>query len=1297
MEKMLLRIYHYFENRRLVFFFIFFAGFATIGFLASRIKLEEDISKILPASARGGSRGATQPDQVFRNSKFIDKLVVTISLKDSNAVQPDSLVAFADAFVQRIEGKLKPYIRKINYRVDDELAMDMYQTILEHLPVYLTQKDYGRIDSLISPGKLRQSLKEDFRLLGSPQGIALKNLIARDPVGISFIALKKIQQLQYDDNFVLYDNVIFTRDDKHVLLFITPAYPPDNTGKNALLLNGIDTAIEQVKQQGFKQVDVSYFGAVAVSEGNARQLRKDSIFTLSITVVFLVLFIGWYFRKKRAPVLILVPVAFGALFSLAVIYLLKGTISVIALGTGSVILGIAVSYSLHVFNHYRHTNDIQQVIKDLSGPLTIGSFTTIGGFLCLEFVQSDMLKDLGLFAAFSLIGASFCSLVFLPQLIGDRDEKNVQRPSGYTWIDKISSWRPERNKFLIALIFLLTLIFAYTANQVSFESDLTRMNFMSRDLQQAEAKLNKINEYALKSVYLVTRGKTLNEALIHNEKLVDSIEALKERSIVKKYSGVSSLMISDSLQKKRIAYWKQYWTAEKKQSLLATLRKEAAELKFRTSAFAGFAELLNKDFQPVGQEAMLALRTNFLDDYITERPDEATVVTLVKTAPEQKQAVYKAFEQNPDVTVVDKQYLTEQFVGIINSDFTRIALMSSILVFVVLWLTYGRIELTLVSFIPMFIAWIWILGIMGMAGIRFNIVNIILSALIFGLGDDYSLFIMDGLLQEYRTGKKNLSSFKSSIVLSAITTLAGLGVLIFAKHPALRSIALISIIGMVCVVLIAQTLIPFFFSALIQNRIKKNFFPWTSLGLAKSIFSFGYFMTGCALLTVAGVILTRLNPFNREKGKLVFHRLISRYSWSVIYIMGNVKKKVINLSGEDFSKPAIIICNHQSFLDTLLTNMLDPKLILLTNEWVWNSPVFGLVVRMADYYPVPQGIENSLDLLADRVRNGYSIVVFPEGTRTSGETLKRFHKGAFFLAEKLALDILPILIHGSAYTMTRGDFLLKDGRISLEFLPRIKPSDTHFGAGYAERTKQIGRYFRAEYARLKTQLEGPAFFREKLIYNYLYKGPVLEWYLRLKLRLEKNYQPFHDLLPSRGKLLDLGCGYGFMSYMLHFTGPEREITGIDYDEEKIEVANHCFSKDGRIRFIASDASAYAFEKYDGIIIADMLHYLQPAAQMALIEKCIGSLNDGGKIVIREGNKDLVKKQRGTAVTEFFSTRLIGFNKTDGKGLSFLSGSQIRELALAHQLNYQEMDDTKYTSNMIFVMSRAHNMHYHENI
>ena len=147
--------------------------------------------------------------------------------------------------------------------------------------------------------------------------------------------------------------------------------------------------------------------------------------------------------------------------------------------------------------------------------------------------------------------------------------------------------------------------------------------------------------------------------------------------------------------------------------------------------------------------------------------------------------------------------------------------------------------------------------------------------------------------------------------------------------------------------------------------------------------------------------------------------------------------------------------------------LLHPKLVLLTNKWVWNSPFFGFVVRMADYYPVMQGAEPSIDALAGKVNEGFSIVVFPEGTRTQDGNMKRFHKGAFFLAEKLQLDILPIVIHGTGYTMSKNDFLLKDGTISLKFLPRIKPGNNAWGDGYAERTKMVSRYFKEEFNKFR--------------------------------------------------------------------------------------------------------------------------------------------------------------------------------------------------------------------------------------
>jgi len=1277
MKKILLHIYDFFEKQKAVLYGSFAVIFLLAAWFAWQIRFEEDISKILPKDKK-----IEKLNEVFQNSKFMDKLVVTVSLKDTAAeARPDSLIAYADELAANIEQRLSPYINKLNLKIDDELGLELFETISDHLPVYLNEKDYTEIDSLIQPAKVKETLEQDFRTLTSPAGYALKTMISKDPVGITFLGLKKLQQLQYDENFELYDNYIVTKDRKHLMLFVTPKYPPNNTGKNALLLKGLDSLLDSNNGS----VTASYFGATAVSVGNALQLRKDSLLTQGITILFIIVFLGIYFRKKRAPFVILVPVVFGALFSLAVIYFLKGSISVIALGTGSVVLGIAVNYSLHVFNHYRHTKNIGQLIGDLATPMTVGSFTTIGGFLCLQFVESEMLKDLGLFAAFSLVGASLCSLIFLPHFIASKKEQTAHTGNQFSWIDKIAALKPEYNRYLVLIVLGLTVFFAFWLKKAGFESDLQNMNFMSSRLKESEKKLNQINRYALQSVYLVTEGKTLDDALVNNEKLVTQIEKLQDKNIVKKYSGVSSLIISDSLQKVRIGRWNSYWTTEKKQALMSTLVKQGVALKFNASAFDNFKMMLDKAYVPVDKDAMADVRKNFLDDYITEKPGKSTVVTLVKAIPEKRREVYNAFENETHVTVLDKQYLTKRFVEIINSDFSRIALMTSMLVFFVLLLVYGRIELALVSFIPMAISWVWILGIMGLFGIQFNIINIIISALIFGLGDDYSLFIMDGLLQEYKTGKKNLSSFKSSIILSAVTTVAGLGVLIFAQHPALRSIALISVIGILCVVVMSQILIPFLFSVLIRNRVKRNRFPWTAWGFIKSSFAFSYFIGWSVTLTIIAYIFSLFNI--KEKGKLLYHRIIARVCRRLVYIMINVKKKIINLPGEDFKTPAIIIANHQSSLDILPLIMLYPKLLMFTNNRIWNSALFGKVIRMADYFPAEQ-IETDLRQVEERIKNGYSVIIFPEGTRAEDGVIKRFHKGAFYLAEKLQIDILPIMIHGTNYTLTKKDQLLKDGQVTVKILPRIKPRDNTYGNNYAEKTKSIGRYFRAEFEMLRAEIEQPKYFRQQLIYNYLYKGPVLEWYMRIKTRLEKNYKPFNELVPKQGKVLDIGCGYGFMPYMLSFVAKQRQITGIDYDEEKIDTAIHCFSKTNNVNFVHSDVMGFEFEKYDCIILADILHYLQPNEQKLVIEKCISNLNSGGIIIIRDGDSDKAAMHKKTKLTEFMSTKVVNFNKTKETGLSFLSGSMIRAMAAAHNMLCNEIADSKLTSNTIFIMQAA---------
>src|SRR5690606_22276486 len=321
------------------------------------------------------------------------------------------------------------------------------------------------------------------------------------------------------------------------------------------------------------------------------------------------------------------------------------------------------------------------------------------------------------------------------------------------------------------------------------------------------------------------------------------------------------------------------------------------------------------------------------------------------------------------------------------------------------------------------------------------------------------------------------------------------------------------------------------------------------------------------------------------------------------------------------------------------------------------------------------------------VEQGYSIAVFPEGTRTSHPPMKRFHKGAFYLAEQLKLDIVPILFHGLGYTMTKGDYLLKNGPITAKYLPRISYEDRTWGNTYQERTKSISRYFKQQHEALTKELEQPEYFKEHLFFNYIYKGPVLEWYLKVKLRLENYYQPFHELLPEEGTFLDLGCGYGFMSYILHWASQgKRKFTGVDYDEEKIDTAQHCFSRTEDVNFVCEDIAAFKLDKYNGIIISDVLHYLHPEQQQQVIEKAIDALLPNGVLIIRDGDIDLKRKHKGTQLTEQLSTKIFSFNKTT-HALYYLSGKSIENIAKNKQIAIQRIDHTKYTSNVIWVLRK----------
>ena len=269
MAKPFLYIYAYFSGHRKLFFTVLTGLFLVTGFTALKIKPEEDISKILPKD-----RQAERLNDLLQQGRFAEKLVLMISLKDSGKNSPELQSAFADSFSSQLLKRYPLLVRSVENRLNDSLFPQLMTIVSNHLPIFLEPADYAGIDSLRTPGRIRALLEQDKQELLSPSGLMMKKRISFDPLGIANPALKKIRQIQYDENFDLYDGHILSRDGRYMLLFINPAFPADNTGKNARLLTGMEEVIGDLQTHGFQDLDAAYFGGVSCGCGKCRPAQK---------------------------------------------------------------------------------------------------------------------------------------------------------------------------------------------------------------------------------------------------------------------------------------------------------------------------------------------------------------------------------------------------------------------------------------------------------------------------------------------------------------------------------------------------------------------------------------------------------------------------------------------------------------------------------------------------------------------------------------------------------------------------------------------------------------------------------------------------------------------------------------------------------------------------------------------------------------------------------------------------------------------------------------------------------------
>lgn len=841
MTDLFLKIYDYFRYHRVAMWLTMVILFIVTGFFSSQIHLEEDLNKLMPSSKNPD--GTTK--MAFADLRIKDKTFLLFEALPQEGKKIDkpkavsNLTTVCDEFVDSLMARDEArdsnahIIGDIFYSLPEDLMFEGIGFLTENLPAYIDTTAYSGFDSLLTKPHMLQQMKQNADDMQTEIGETFPDLIAMDPIGMRNVLMKQMAPLMQatGGSYKTIDGHFFVPDSTVCVAFITPQFSATNTGQGSQLFENLNEFIENFSKT-HPDVKISYYGTPASGYYNSSTIKGDLTGAIigSLVLVLIVLFLCM--RNWNTIPLLMLPVAFGTLFGLALMYFIKGQFSLLALGIGAIVLGVAMSYVLHILTHYKYVEDPKKVLEDETKPVLLGCLTTIGSFMGLIFIKTDLLQDFGLFAAFAILGTTVFALIYLPHLLPL--EKNRVNKKAFALIDQVNNYPFENKKPLLYIIGVAVMVCIgfYVAKGTEFDADMGNLGYLSPNTEYAEQLLRDKTYTADKSKYFAAQGKTMEEALQNFSLLSDKLDSLEKEGLVKDYTHTNVIFVPLEEQQKRIDAWQNYWSEERLAKVRQLISETAPQAGLSASDFETFFEVATADYRPTplyqadiipaGYQSTLMEQTA-AGDYLC-----FTSVRCANDSIRGKETDYNricdAIATQPNMLVLDTYYYTTDGLNDLNSDFNVLQWVSMAFVFIVLLFSFHfNLKHTILGFAPILLSWLIVLGAMAIFDIRFNLINIIISTFIFGIGVDYSIFVMSGLISEKANKDEEnktsvLAYHKTAIFFSAFILIVTVASMLMANHPAIKSVGFATLVGMISAVVLSYVAQPAIFKWIDKKR-----------------------------------------------------------------------------------------------------------------------------------------------------------------------------------------------------------------------------------------------------------------------------------------------------------------------------------------------------------------------------------------------------------------------------------------------------------------------------------------------
>jgi uncharacterized protein len=823
--------------------------------LITRLKFDPDVLNLLP-----------QKDPVVRTfldtiNTFgtIDYLLVAVRVPEGAVLDP------YETFVDRLAARLGelPEIGEVEFRLGD--TQELLRSFYPKAVLFLDRAGREGLAARLSDEGIRDRVQEMRRLLGTPQGMAMRELMTLDPFGLTELVLGRLQSSRGSLNVDWTSGYYLSRDHRMLLILAKPKGPPQDIDFTTRLVASVEKAVGAVRGEWPQIVgdpsadealgvtaplppEVVQGGGYLTALDDARFIRRDAIVNILTSLAGVLALFLFAFRRLGPLVFAVVPLACGLTWTFGFSAITLRTLSSATSATAALLIGLGidfviVSYGRYVEERQRGT-DLEGALAAMSGSsgraVVVGAVTTAATFFAFVGTDFTGMMQMGFLTGTGILFCMVAVLFLLPAMLAWREDHHRRRqrePSLY-----LHSFGTRRlmgvcmghPRVALGVGLVLTVGAGVLASRLEFQQGMETMRPAENRGIQVTREVGERFGSGFDYMMMVVRGADPGVVIATADRVVPDVQRLVDDGVLYGYSAISSL-IPPPEQQTEVLDWlgREQRNGLRMERIRDSFRRELAAEGLRYEPFAEGVELLAKAISPsapIGQADFQgsAQSRALLARYLQQTPRGWESVIYLYP-PENRwraepppEAAGLAAELGPDVILTGTNVINQRVRTIVRGDAWFAGILGLVLVAALLYLDFHRLRHTVLSLVPLAVGILWMLGAMFLLGMKVNFMNIFVTTMIIGIGVDYGLHVLHRY-RESRGGddaeqRRALVETGNAIVLAALSTIVGFGSLAFSHYPGLRSVGYVAVLGAATTSLVAITLLPAFLAWLRTSR-----------------------------------------------------------------------------------------------------------------------------------------------------------------------------------------------------------------------------------------------------------------------------------------------------------------------------------------------------------------------------------------------------------------------------------------------------------------------------------------------